>query len=274
MESGVRDIYRELNAAIQAYNDLLYADGNPDTKAAAMRVKQLTVKMGIHRELRLDSLLTEPYTEAEIARIETFAEELAAEKITGELYTMGKPYSPERIRSSIFAMCTEPIAYSWLALDKLRGKAHSDTEKHRTLFTRRYLEPARELVGRLLSGAQQPTDALICSAAGISAAELEKAREIQRALSAPQDMMARMKAMMASGAASKNPAQYQNHSLSGKRRLHGTFQDRRTRTYRACGKEHGKRSIGNAGPSHGGNGCPRKGVFKGGAGVCSCGNGD
>lgn len=217
MESGVRDIYRELNAAIQAYNDLLYADGNPDTKAAAMRVKQLTVKMGIHRELRLDSLLTEPYTEAEIARIETFAEELAAEKITGELYTMGKPYSPERIRSSIFAMCTEPIAYSWLALDKLRGKAHSDTEKHRTLFTRRYLEPARELVGRLLSGAQQPTDALICSAAGISAAELEKAREIQRALSAPQDMMARMKAMMASGAASKNPAKedYMEHSKTG-----------------------------------------------------------
>lgn len=30
MESGVRDIYRELNAAIQAYNDSLYADGNPD----------------------------------------------------------------------------------------------------------------------------------------------------------------------------------------------------------------------------------------------------
>ena len=217
MESGVRDIYRELNAAIQAYNDLLYADGNPDTKAAAMRVKQLTVKMGIHRELRLDSLLTEPYTEAEIARIETFAEELAAEKITGELYTMGKPYSPERIRSSIFAMCIEPIAYSWLALDKLRGKAHSDTEKHRTLFTRRYLEPARKLVGRLLSGAQQPTDALICSAAGISAAELEKAREIQRALSAPQDMMARMKAMMASGAASNNPAKedYMEHSKTG-----------------------------------------------------------
>ena len=162
-------------------------------------------------------MLTEPYTEAEIARIETFAEELAAEKITGELYTMGKPYSPERIRSSIFAMCTEPIAYSWLALDKLRGKAHSDTEKHRTLFTRRFLEPARELVGRLLSGAQQPTDALICSAAGISAAELEKAREIQRTLSAPQDMMARMKAMMASGAASKNPAKedYMEHSKTG-----------------------------------------------------------
>ena len=206
MESGVRGIYRDLNTAIQNYNDLLYADGQPDTRAAALRVKRLTVELGIHRELRLDSLLTQPYTEAEIARIESFAEELAAEKITGELYTMGRPYSPERIRSSAFAMSTEPIAYSLLALDKFRGKASSDLEKHRTLFTRRYLEPARELVGRLLSGAQQPTDAFICSTAGISAAELERAREIQRSLSAPQEMMARMMAMASSGVPMQHPA--------------------------------------------------------------------
>lgn len=206
MESGVRGIYRDLNTAIQNYNDLLYADGQPDTKQAALRVKRLTVELGIHRELRLDSLLTQPYTEAEIARIESFAEELAAEKITGELYTLGRPYSPERIRSSVFAMSTEPIAYSLLALDKFRGRASADLEKHRTLFTRRYLEPARELVGRLLGGAQQPTDAFICATAGISAAELEKAREIQQSLSAPQDMMARMMAMMSSGAPMQHPA--------------------------------------------------------------------
>ena len=213
MESGVRGIYRDLNTAIQAYNDLLYADGQPDTRAAALRGKRLTVELGIHRELRLDSLLTEPYTEAEIARIETFAEELAAEKITGELYTMGQPYSPERIRSSLFAMTTEPIAYSLLALDRFRGRAGADLEKHRTLFTRRYLNPARELVGRLLSGTQQPTDAFICSTAGISTAELEKAHEIQRSLSAPQDMMARMMAMASSGSSMQHPA---GTSKSGK----------------------------------------------------------
>ena len=213
MESGVRGIYRELNAAIQAYNDLLYTDGQPDTRAAALRVKRLTVELGIHRELRLDSLLTEPYTEAEIARIETFAEELAAEKITGELYTMGQPYSAERIRSSLFAMTAEPIAYSLLALDRFRGRAGADLEKHRTLFTRRYLEPARDLVGRLLSGTQQPTDAFICSTAGISAAELEKAREIQRSLSAPQEMMARMMAMASSSSPMQHPA---GTSKSGK----------------------------------------------------------
>ena len=206
MPSGVRDTYRQLSDAIGAYNDLLGADGQPDTKQAALRVKRLTVELGIHRELRLDSLLTEPYDEAEIARIENFAEELANEKVTGELYTMGRPYSAERIRSSVRAMATEPIAYSLLALDKFRGKAATDTEKHRSLFTRRYLEPARALVERLLAGTLEPSDALVCSTAGITPGELARAREIQRALNAPQDMMARMMAMMSSGAPMQRPA--------------------------------------------------------------------
>ena len=204
MESNVRGIYKELCTAIQQYNDLLYANGKPNTDNAALKVKRLTVELGIHRELRLDSLLTVPYTEQEIARIETFAEELANEKVTGELYTMGEPYAAERIRSSVYAMSTEPIAYSLLALDKLRGKATADLEKHKSLFTRNYLSPARELVTRLLNGSLQTTDAVICSIAGITAEELRKAREIEAALNAPQDMMARMMAMQSSGG--KHPA--------------------------------------------------------------------
>lgn len=204
MESNVRGIYRNLCTAIQEYNDLLYADGKPDTDNASLKVKRLTVELGIHRELRLDSILTAPYTEQEISRIETFAEELANEKVTGELYTMGIPYSEERIRSSVYAMSTEPIAYSLLALDKLRGKATAELEKHKSQFTRRYLTPARDLVTRLLNGSIQITDASICSIAGITAEELNKAREIERSLSAPQDMMSRMRAMQASGM--KHPA--------------------------------------------------------------------
>ncbi len=205
MESNVRGIYRNLCEAIQRYNDLLYADGKPDTGAAALEVKRLTVELGIHRELRLDSLLTTPYGEDEISRIEAFAEELANEKVTGEHYTMGVPYSGERIRSSVFAMSTEPIAYSLLALDKYRGRAGEDTEKHKSLFTRNYLEPARKLVARLLDGALEPTDAMICATAGISAAELDSARNIERSLSVPQDMMSRMMAMQASGGGKGHP---------------------------------------------------------------------
>lgn len=89
--------------------------------------------MGIHRDLGLDSIANKPYTEDEIARVENFAEELATEKITGQLYTMGVPYEAERITSSVYAMATEPIAYSLLALDKQR-KATDAVSKHRSLL--------------------------------------------------------------------------------------------------------------------------------------------
>ncbi|MGN0033465.1 MAG: cobaltochelatase subunit CobN [Candidatus Limimorpha sp.] len=207
MESNVRGIYKELSTAIQEYNNLLYADGKPNTDKAALKVKHLTVELGIHRELRLDSLMDTPYTEQEISRIETFAEELANEKVTGELYTIGEPYSTERILSSVYAMSTEPIAYSLLALDKMRGKATDDLEKHKSLFTRLYLTPARDLVTHLLNGDMRTSDAVICTIAGITEDELYKAREIERTLSAPQDMMARMAVMQAStGGTMKHPA--------------------------------------------------------------------
>ena len=116
LESSVRGIYRELMEKIKIYNN----SAKENKEQESLAIKALTVKMGIHRDLGLDSITNKPYTEDEIARIENFAEELATEKITGQLYTMGVPYEPERITSSVYAMATEPIAYSLLALDKQR----------------------------------------------------------------------------------------------------------------------------------------------------------
>ena len=142
LESSVRGIYRELMEKIKIYNN----SAKENKEQESLAIKTLTVKMGIHRDLGLDSITNKPYTEDEIARIENFAEELATEKITGQLYTMGVPYEPERITSSVYAMATEPIAYSLLALDKQRGKATNTINKHRSLFTQQYLNPARQLV--------------------------------------------------------------------------------------------------------------------------------
>lgn len=136
MESDVRGIYKELCTAIQRYNDLLYADGKPDTKEASLKVKRLTVELGIHRELRLDSLLTTPYTEREIARIETFAEELANEKVMGTLYTMGEPYAEgahpqQRVRHVRRA---DRLFAAGTGNKQGAGKASADLEKHKSLF--------------------------------------------------------------------------------------------------------------------------------------------
>ena len=191
LESSVRGIYRELMEKIKIYNNS--HKENKDQESLA--VKTLTVKMGIHRDLGLDSIANKPYTEDEIARVENFAEELATEKITGQLYTMGVPYEAERITSSVYAMATEPIAYSLLALDKQRGKATDAVSKHRSLFTQQYLTPARHLVEKLLANPALATDELICRTAGITAQELAKARQIEADRNAPKGMMAMMMAV-------------------------------------------------------------------------------
>ena len=90
IESNVSKTYKSLEDAIRAYND------NP-TDANSLNVKRLTVKMGIHRELRLDSTLSLPYSEKEISRIDAFAEELATERVTGKLYTLGERYTEKEI---------------------------------------------------------------------------------------------------------------------------------------------------------------------------------
>ena len=219
LESSVRGIYRELMEKIKIYNN----SAKENKEQESLAIKTLTVKMGIHRDLGLDSITNKPYTEDEIARIENFAEELATEKITGQLYTMGVPYEPERITSSVYAMATEPIAYSLLALDKQRGKATNAINKHRSLFTQQYLNPARQLVEKLITNPAQATDELICRTAGITPQELAKARQIEADRNAPKGMMAMMMAAAAKqDKDDKNkkmgghPAQQSEKSLHGK----------------------------------------------------------
>ena len=211
MESSVRGIYRELMERIKIYNNTVGAcscggehdhehakkdtRNEADLRRASLAVKAATVKLGIHRELGLDSVMTVPYSEEDILRVENFAEELAMEKITGQLYTMGVPYEDMRITSSVYAMATDPIAYSLLALDKLRGRVEKKTEKHRALFTQHYMNPARELVTRLLANPALASDELICRTAGITPDELAKAREVEESRKVPGGMMEMMMSM-------------------------------------------------------------------------------
>ena len=204
MESNVRGIYRNLTERIKIYNQKAYPEkGTADPKEvekAALSVKELAVSLGMHRELGLDSVLNVPYTEEEILKIENFADELAAEKVTGQLYTMGVPYEAARIESSVYSMATDPIAYGLFGLDRLRGKADADVLKRKTIFTERYLDPAKQLVGRLLNGQEKVDDGFICQVAGITKEELAQAREIDQNRNAPKGMMAMMMA-----AAAKQP---------------------------------------------------------------------
>ncbi len=212
LESGLRGTYSGLSDAVREY-DALMAKDNPDKaalKEASLKVKRLAVRTGIHRDLGLDSVLSVPYSQDDISRIENFAEEIAMEKITGQLYTMGVPYESGRITSSVLAMATDPIAYSLYALDRQKGKASSDLERHKSRFTSQYIEPARSLATSLL-GKTDVTDDDVCRIAGITKEELSKAREIDSELNGPRDMMSIMMSM-----ASQMPSGAASHADTGK----------------------------------------------------------
>lgn len=197
MESGVRGIYRKLSDAVAAYNREAFGD-NPDddaVKRASLAVKRHAVELGIHRELRLDSVLSEPYSEDEVARIETFAEELANEKITGALYRMGVPYDSDHLESTVLAMTVDPVAYSLYSLDRACGRAGAEIEKHKGLFAQRYSSPARALVKKWLKSGAEVSDDEICRIAGIDKGQLAKAREIDASLTGAKDLFSKMLVM-------------------------------------------------------------------------------
>lgn len=175
-ESGARGLYSELHQSVHKYYD---ASSDAERERIALEIKDYAMKLGLHRDLRLDSIPGKAYTAEEIERIDNFAEEISTEKVNASLYTTGEAYSPERLRSTVLAMSVDPIAYAKAKLDGLRHKTHSDYIKNRRTFGTRYLAPAKKLVEQVLSG--KPADeALVLSYAGISADELARAKELTK----------------------------------------------------------------------------------------------
>lgn len=198
MESGMRGTYGELSSKLKLYTQNIGKD-KALLQQTSLAIKALVVRLGFHRDLGLDSVLSRPYTEEDILRIDNFAEELSNEKITGQLYTLGVPYEAARINSSLLEMCTDPVAYSLFTLDKVRGKATEALLKRRSEFNSRYLYPAKALVQSLIGTSSEVTDAYVCKVGKLSPADLQRAHKIYEDLTAPSDMMKMMSGMGAMG---------------------------------------------------------------------------
>ncbi|MDY5859153.1 MAG: cobaltochelatase subunit CobN [Porphyromonas sp.] len=185
-ESGTRQTFRALQAAIQSYYETKSESGKAE---AALSVKKHAVGLGLHRELRLDSLLSKPYSPEEIQRLDNFAEEVSAEKITGELYTTGEAYKPELLHSTVLAMSVDPIAYAKAKVEQIRTKSGEDLTKNKRLFNARYLGPTKAFVeATLRQGAV--SRAQLLSYTGLSEADFAKAHETLKHLEVINNPMA------------------------------------------------------------------------------------
>lgn len=181
LESNVRGIYKNLADAVNAYNG---SKTSADSLRNASLVRKYTIQLGIHRELRIDSV--KPFSPGDILRVENFAEELANEKITGAMYVLGEPYAPQHIASTVEAMTIDPIAYS---VQKLRGGS---------------IQQARQQAKTLVNSGTAINDEALCRIAGISRQELDSARAINAAIEGSKGMFSRMMVM---GAMMQRPRQ-------------------------------------------------------------------
>ena len=168
-DSKTRHIFTDLQQAIEKYYDLK----DPKAKEGqSFVVKKLAVGLGIHRDLRLDSILTKPYSSKDVERIDNFAEEIASEKVNGQLYVTGVPYTPAKITSTVLAMTADPIAYAKARLDRLHAPQPLDNTSNKHRFYKEYLQPAQQLVQRILT-AGTVSETTVLSYSGLTKVQLD-----------------------------------------------------------------------------------------------------
>lgn len=204
-ESNLRDTYKGLEKLLREYSAK-----TENKTATAEKIKQVVAILGIDKDLRLPTDGQTTYNDDDINRIETYAEELMNEKVGGTPYRLGTPYAAGDIRTSVFAMTTDPIAYCKYNIDRQTGRVRKGVEPGNMLFNDTYMAPAKRLVEQLYDGNGNVTDELICRVAGIDKEQLNRCREIIAKRNAPKGMLAMMKAAgkkdaKATGAANMKP---------------------------------------------------------------------
>lgn len=191
------DLRGEMNSLLNNIKNYLESENKSEVQN--LKIKRQTIEMGLHRDLKLDSVGNTPYTDEELEKIENFAEELCNEKINGKQYTLGVPFDKKDIESSTELLTIDPIAYGLANLDKTKGKISQEQIESQAYFSRNYIQPARKLVKQILYGKSLSAEQALHSL-GITPAEIEKADSIIE----KNNPSHRMREMMASMTESQN----------------------------------------------------------------------
>lgn len=187
MESRMRGQYQELFDLIARYDQVSEAQ----QPAVALQLKRKVLALGLHHDLLLDSVSDVPCTETEIREVERFAEEIANEKMSGKLYTLGEAYGNKEVEETVVAMCAEPLAYSFARLDRQKGKITPEQYQDNVFVERHYLKEARELVSRTL----REKRALSLEELGVSVEDCMRAKATEIMINPRQLSMSEMMAM-------------------------------------------------------------------------------
>jgi cobaltochelatase CobN len=147
VESGMRQQYSALLTDIHT----ALGDAEKPDKDMALRIKKEVVRLGLHRDLDLDSITATPYSAEDLEKLDGFIEEIANEKMLGAFYTLGEPYSPRDLATTTLAVSADPLAYQTAKKAFDGGKISAEQLHDFTFITHHYLPAAQKKLTDFLS---------------------------------------------------------------------------------------------------------------------------
>ena len=147
----------------QRYTSLLedihkiLSEDTEKNRTLGIRIKKEVIKLGLHRDLKLDSVSSRPYTTEELERIDLFAEEIANEKTIGAYYTLGETYSARDLLTTTLAVSADPLAYQMAKRDRDKGKITTEQLQDFGYITHHYLPIAKQRLIPLLQNPPKDT---------------------------------------------------------------------------------------------------------------------
>lgn len=175
------DLRKTTDRLLEKLGDYLSAE--KEDAALSAEIREIVLKSGFDKDLRLDSVSGRPYSRSEAEEIQNFAEEVVTSKITGGLYTWGLPYAEDKIRSSVELMSADAIAYSLARIDLLKGRITEKEMGNQAFFSSAYKKPAAALIKSYLRAGKTDPYPLLRKW-GITENDLRRADSI-RTISSP-----------------------------------------------------------------------------------------
>jgi cobaltochelatase CobN len=156
VESGMRQQY---SALLDDIHHLLH-EGIENRKSLAIRIKNEVVKLGVHRDLELDSVPGTPYTTEEFEKLDMFMEEIANEKTLGAFYTLGQVYSPRDLITTTMAVSADELAYELAQTDRDKGIISTEQLQNFAFVSHQYLPKAKNILMPVLQNPPKDTTVL------------------------------------------------------------------------------------------------------------------
>jgi len=148
MEGGV---YDELGALEQQLHTFSALEDPAMQQAYTKTISERARKLKLYKDLGLQDD-SRDLTPEQCRQLANLVEEIAHEKITGGLYTLGRPYTSQQLDNTVMLMARDPLAYSLARLDVIKGRIPASKTDDKVWFNKIYTQKARQIIDLALNG--------------------------------------------------------------------------------------------------------------------------